>query len=163
MKLPQNLHASVSGLGVVSFRRTGVSLLSGSVLILLACSVEQPVSGPVTLAAEWKIVDPPEPLRVGSKELQELCLQVVGTTTDVDFEKGRLLVNGQWHRLGGDAVDDEQTTHGLRVGSLGGDTVCFYRAGEPGFGPARTIVRLRLRSDPPLQLAQVRWSSHDQK
>jgi hypothetical protein len=146
----------------------GAARLTAPVLLLgLACSVEQPISGPVTLTGEWKAIDPPEPLRVGSKELQEVCLQVVGTTTDVDFDKGRLLVNGQWHVLGGEAVDDEQTKHDLRVGSLGGHTVCLYRAGEPvsgpEFDPERTIVRLRLRSDPPLQLGQVRWSSHDQK
>jgi hypothetical protein len=150
-------------------RRTGIRQLLASVFVLLAqaCSIEQPVSGPMALTAEWKTVDPPEPLRVGSKELQEVCLQVVGTTTDVDFEEGRLLVNGQWHTLGGEAVDDAQTNHDLRVGSLGGDTVCLYRAGAPvsgpDFDPERTIVRLRLRSDPPLQLGQIRWSSHDQK
>lgn len=142
--------------------------LRGALFLLgLACAIEQPVSGPIVLASEWKAVDPHEPLRVGSKEVQEVCLQVVGTTTDVDFEKGRLLVNGQWHVLGGEAVDDEQTKHDLRVGSLGGDTVCLYRAGEPvsgpDFPPDRAIVGLRLRSDPPLQLGQVRWSSHDQK
>lgn len=136
-------------------------------LTALACSIEQPVSGPVSLTTEWKAVDPPEPLRVGPKEQQEVCLQVVGTTTDVDFEKGRLLVNGQWHVLGGEAVDNEQKKHDLRIGSLGGDTVCLYRAGEPvsgpDFDPDLTIISLRLRSDPPLQLQQVRWLSHDQK
>lgn len=158
---------SVGWVGV-SLGRTGIRQLSASVFVLLAaCSIEQPVSGHVALTAEWKDIDPPEPLRVGSKEVQEVCLQVVGTTSDVDFDKGRLLVNGQWHVLGGEAVDDEQTKHDLRVGSLGGDTVCLYRAGEPVSGPEfdsdRTIVRLRLRSDPPLRLAQVRWASHDQK
>jgi hypothetical protein len=139
---------------------------SAYILGLLACSIEQPVSGPVSLTGEWKTIEPPEPLRVGRKELQEVCLQVVGTTIDADFEKDRLLVNGQWHVLGGEAVDSEQTTYGLRVGSLGGDTVCLYRAGKPtsgpDFPPDLTIVRLRLRSEPPVQVAQVRWVSHDQ-
>jgi hypothetical protein len=147
-------------------RQLTASLVLLGALLTQACSIEQPVSGPVSLTAEWQTVDPREPLRVGSKELQEVCLQVVGPTTDVDFEKGRLLVNGTWHVLGGEAVDNEQTTYGLRVGSLGGDTVCLYRAGRPtsgpDFSPDSTIIRLRLRSEPPLQVAQVRWSSHDQ-
>lgn len=142
--------------------------LAASVFLLgLACSIEQPVSDPLALTGEWKTVDPPKPLRVGNNELQEVCVQVVGTTTDVDFEKGRLLVDGQWHVLAGEAIDDEQATHDLRVGSLGGDTACLYRAGEPvngpDFEPDRSIVKLRLRSAPPLQVARVRWSSHDQK
>jgi hypothetical protein len=37
------------------------------------------------LTGEWKTIEPSEPLPVGTKELQELCLQVVGTTTDVDL------------------------------------------------------------------------------
>jgi hypothetical protein len=135
-------------------------------LLAQACSIEQPVSGPIALTGEWKTIEPPEPLRIGSKELQEVCLQVIGTTTDVDFEQSRLLVNGQWHVLGGEAVDNNQTKYGLRVGSLGGDTVCLYRAGKPSsgpdFSPDLTIIRLRLRSEPSLQVAQVRWSSHDQ-
>lgn len=138
-----------------------------SSLLSQSCSIEQPVSGPVTLTSEWRTVGPPEPLRVGGKELQEVCMQVAGKVTDVDFEKGQLLVSGQWHALEGEALDDSQATHGLRVGSLGGDTVCLYRAGEPvsgpDFDPRRTIVKLRLRSDPPLQLTGARWLSHDQK
>lgn len=147
---------------------SGLRQLAATLVILgLACSIEQPVSGPVSLTAEWTTVMPPEPLRVGSKELQEVCVQFTGKVTDVDFEKGRLLVNGQWHVLEGEAIDDEQTTHTLRVGSLGGDTACLYRAGEPVNGPDfdadLKIVKLRLRSDPPLQVGQVRWLSHDQK
>jgi hypothetical protein len=133
---------------------------------LLVCSpIEQPVSGPITLTGEWKTIDPPEPLRVAGKLEQKVCLQVIGTTTDVDFEKGRLLVNGQWHALEGEAVDDEQTTYGLRVAQLGGDTVCLYRAADtprgPDFPSDRTIARLRLRSEPPLQVGEIRWHSYD--
>jgi hypothetical protein len=147
-------------------RQLMASIFMLGALLAQACSIEQPVSGPIALTREWKAIEPPEPLRVGSKEMQEICLQVIGATTDVDFEQGRLLVNGQWHVLGGEAVDNEQTKYGLRVGSLGGDTVCLYRAGKPStgpdFSPDLTIIRLRLRSDPPLEVAQVRWSSHDQ-
>lgn len=135
---------SVGWVGV-SLGRTGIRQLSASVLVLLAqaCSIEQPISGPLALTAEWKDIDPPEPLRVGSKELQEVCLQVVGTTTDVDFEKGRLLVNGQWHVLGGEAVDDEQTKHDLRVGSLGGDTACRQRSATSIAGSSNAAGRCR--------------------
>lgn len=135
-------------------------------LLAQACSIAQPVSGPVSLTSEWKTIDPPEPLKVGSRELQELCLQVVGAPTDVDFDNGKLLVNGQWHVVEGEAIDNEQTTYGLRLGSWGGNTVCLYRAGKPtsgpDFSPDTTITRLRLRSEPALQIALVRWSSHDQ-
>jgi hypothetical protein len=111
---------SPRGVGAAS-RRTGARQLTASVFILggllgSACSIEQPVSGPVSLTGEWKTVDPPKPLRVGNKAQQEVCLQVVGTMSNVDFEKGRVLVNGQWHVLEGEVVDDEQTKHGLRVG-----------------------------------------------
>jgi hypothetical protein len=135
--------------------------------VVSACSIEQPVSGPVTLTGEWTTVDPPKPLRVGGKEQQVFCLQVVGTLSDVDFEKGRVLVNGQWHLLGGEAVDSQQTKYALKVGDQGGNTTCLYRAGDPPRGPDfpgdLTIVRLRLRSEPPLQVGQIRWHSYDQK
>jgi len=41
------------------------------------------------LTGEWKTVKPPEPLRVGSRNEQKFCPQLVGTLSDVDFEKGR--------------------------------------------------------------------------
>jgi hypothetical protein len=134
---------------------------------LSGCSIEQPVSGPVSLTGEWKTIEPSEPLRVGGKEQQVFCLQVVGTMSDVDFEKGRVLVDGQWHVLGGEAVDNEQTKYTLKVGDQGGNTTCLYRAGKPPPGPDfpgdRTIIRLRLRSEPPLQIEEIRWHSYDQK
>jgi hypothetical protein len=66
-------------------RRTGVRQLSvsSSFCSRRRAASNSPVSGPVALTGERKTVDP---LRVGSKEL-EVCLQVVGTTTDVDFER----------------------------------------------------------------------------
>jgi hypothetical protein len=119
------------------------------------------------LNGEWKDIDPPEPLRVAGKEQQVFCLHLVDTLSDVDFEKGRVLVNGQWHVLGGEAVDNEQAKYALKVADQGGNTTCLYRAGAPPPGPDfpgdRTIVKLRLRSEPPLRVGEIRWHSYDQK
>jgi hypothetical protein len=121
------------------------------------------VSGPVALTGEWKTFDPPEPLRVERNE-QKLCLQL-DAIPDVDFQKGVVSVNGQRHALEGEAVDSEGTQYPLNVADRGGDTVCLYRAGEyprgPDFPVDRTIVRLRLRSEPPLQVRNIRWHSYD--
>jgi hypothetical protein len=153
------------GVGVASGRR-GALRASVFVLAALACSIEQPVSGPVALTGEWTTVTPPEPLRIGRNEQQKFCLQVVGTMSDVDFEKDRVLVDGQWHVLGGEAVDNEQAKYALKVAEQGGYALCLYRAGEPIPGPNfpadRTIVGLRLRSEPPLQVGEIRWHSYDQ-
>jgi hypothetical protein len=137
---------------------------SAYVLGALACSVNQPVSGPVSLTAEWKTIDPPAPLKVGGKLEQRLCLDV-GTMQDVDFDKGVVVLgNGQRHTLAGEVVDDQQTTYPLKVASQG-KTLCLHRAErtapEPDFPADRTIAKVRLRSEPPLQVAEIRWHSYD--
>lgn len=133
-------------------------------LLGLACSVEQPVSGPITLAGEWRTITPPEPLRVGGKLEQRLCLDI-GTTRDVDFEKGVVVLdNGQRHSLEGEVVDDRGTAHTLRLAEQG-RVVCLSRAAikpnTPDFPANLTIIRVRLRSEPALQVAEVRWHSYD--
>jgi hypothetical protein len=153
--------------GVGASRRTGARQLTAFVFILgglfgSACSIEQPVS-PVSLTGEWTTVTPPEPLRVEKNE-QKLCLQL-DAISDVDFQKGLVSVNGQRHALEGKAVDGEGIEYSLEVADRGGDTVCLYRAKEyprgPDFPVDQTIVRLRLRSEPPLQVRNIRWHSYD--
>jgi hypothetical protein len=128
-----------------------------------ACTVEQPVSGPIALTDEWATVEPPKPLRVAGKNAQALCLQVP-TLRNVDLQNGVVLVDGR-HVLEGEAIDNEGSQYSLRVASLQGDIVCLYRAGErppgPDFPAKRTIIKLRLRSTPPLQVEKIRWRSYD--
>jgi hypothetical protein len=137
-------------------------------LLAQACSIDQPVSGPVALTSEWTTVTPPAPLKVGNREQQKFCLQV-GQMHDLNFENGVALDNepGQRHVLEGKAVDDAGTQYPLKLAEAGGDHVCLYRAGEPIAGPNfpadKTIVALRLRSEPPLQVGEIRWRSYDQK
>jgi hypothetical protein len=149
-------------------RQTGARKLAASVFMLgallaQACSIEQPVSGPVALTSEWKTIEPPEPLRVKRNE-QKFCLQV-GAIRNVDLQGGVVLENGQRHVLDGEAVDSEGIKYPLKPEGLRGDTVCLYRTGElpagPDFPVSRTIIRLRLRSEPPLQVGEIRWYSYD--
>jgi hypothetical protein len=130
----------------------------------LACSIEQPVSGPVALTREWTSVDPPEPLRVAGKEEQVVCLEIVGTVTDIDLQNG-VVVDGKRHVLEGEAVDAGQTPYALEVGAQGGSRVCLYRAGDLPHGPdyPEDVVRLRLRSTPPLQIDRIWWHSANRK
>jgi len=150
---------------VGKFRAASVRQLTASAYILgmLACSIEQPVSGPVALTGEWTTVEPPKPLRVGGKSEQALCLQIP-TLHDVDLHNGVMLGDGR-HVLEGDVVDDQGAQYPLNVSSLQGDIVCLYRAARmpnvPDFPPDRTIVRLRLRSEPALQVGQIQWRSYD--
>lgn len=132
-----------------------------------ACSVEQPVSGPVTLTGEWKTVDPPEPLRAAGKGEQLVCVQIVGKVIDIDLQDG-VVVDGRRHVVGAEAVDNKQTVYALKVGSIGGSvagTVCLSRAGERPQGPdfSEDVIRFRLRSEPPLQVERIWWYSGDQK
>jgi hypothetical protein len=83
--------AGKPGLGNPS-RWTGGCRLIASVLILSlagllgqACSIEQPVSGSVTLTMELKTIAPPEPLRVEGKHRQVVCLHV-DAIADADFK-----------------------------------------------------------------------------
>jgi hypothetical protein len=149
-------------------RQTGARQLTASVftlgaLLAQACSIEQPVSGPVMVTSEWTTVEPPEPLRIARNE-QKFCLQV-GTIRNVDLQGGLVLGNGQRHVLDGEAVDSEGVKYPLKAEGLRGDTVCLYRAGGlppgPDFPADRTIIRLRLRSEPPLQVGEIRWYSYD--
>jgi hypothetical protein len=116
------------------------------------------------LTAEWKTIEPPEPLRVAGKLEQRLCLDV-GTMRDVDFEKGMVVLgNGQRHTIAGEVVDSEQRTYPLEVVEQG-KTVCLNRAEqtapEADFPSDRTIIKVRLQSEPPLQVAEIRWHSYD--
>jgi hypothetical protein len=148
-------------------RQVGTRALTASIFIVLtqACSIEQRVSGPILLTGEWQTIEPPQPLRVGRKEQQKLCLQV-GKMRDLNFENGVALDDerGQRHMLEGEAFDKEGTKHGLTLAEAGGDHVCLYRAGDNPAGPdfRGDLVRLRLRSEPPLQVEEIRWYSHDQ-
>jgi hypothetical protein len=106
---------------------------------------------------------PPEPLRIARNE-QTFCLRI-NTLRDIDLQDGIVLGNGQRHVLGGEAMDDAGAHYPLKVGALRGDTVCLYRAkkGPSGsdFPPDRTITGLRLRSQPPLQIREIRWLAYN--
>lgn len=150
-------------------RRSGLGHIvrfSAAVALLGACGIEQPVSGPISLTNEWKTIEPAEPLRVAGKNEQKLCMQLVDAPTDVSFEKSAVQINGQWHVLDGEAVDNEQANYGLRLAQLGGSTACLYRAANipptgPDFPPDRTLGVLRLRSVPPIEVEKVWWLSYD--
>jgi hypothetical protein len=156
------------GVGAAS-RRTGARKLTAFVFILggllgSACSlIEQPVSGPVALTDQGVTVTPPKQLRIARNE-QKVCLHV-GAIGDVDFEKGVVQVNGQPHAIAGEAVDNEGTRYPLKVGDWGGDTVCLYRAErldpDSDFPSGRRIAALRLRSQPPLQVREIRWLAYN--
>lgn len=148
-----------------AYRRASASAFILVGLLGSACSIEQLVSGPLALTGEWTTVTPPEPLRVAGKLEQKVCLKIEGTVTDIDLKNGVMLA-GQRHVLGGEAIDSEQVKYALDVGELGPSGVCLYRPpGDtppgPDFPEKRTIVRLRLRSDPPLQVGEIRWRSYD--
>jgi len=132
-------------------------------LLAQACSVEQPVSGPVALTGEWTTIEPPAPLRIAGNEQQKVCLHIV-TIHDTDFKNVVVLDNGQRHTLEGEAVDSKGGNYALKIGDLGGRDVCLYRAGEHPPGPdfSAGLIKLRLRSVPPLQVAAIRWYSYDQ-
>lgn len=93
------------------------------------------------------------------KNQQSFCVPV-DTFRDVNLE-GFVLGNGERHVLEGEAVDSEGTKYALEAVGRRGDSVCLYRAGEfpagPDFPAERTIVRLRLRSEPPLEVGEIRW------
>jgi hypothetical protein len=156
------------GVGAAS-RRMGASERMASVFVVAAllgsgCApIEQPVSGPVALTDQWVTVSPPEPLRIARNE-QTFCLQI-DTVRDIDLQDGVMLGNGQRHVLGGAAIDDEGTQYPLKVGALRGDTVCLYRAGkrppDSDFPADRSIAELRLRSQPPLQVREIRWFAYN--
>jgi len=146
-------------------QRPGASAFILVGLLGSACSIEQPVSGPLALTGEWTTVTPPEPLRVAGKLEQKVCLKIEGTVTDIDLKNGVMLA-GQRHVLGGKAIDSEQVEYTLGVGELGPSGVCLYRPpGDtppgPDFPAKRTIIKIRLRSDPPLQVDEIRWRSYD--
>jgi hypothetical protein len=65
--------------------RRPASALIAVVLLGQACSVEQLVSGRVSLTGDWTTVEPPAPLRVAGKYQQKLCLQI-DTARDIDVQ-----------------------------------------------------------------------------
>lgn len=190
LALSQRLQAHSAGVGRLSHRRWRASQFcrglsspdrganqSGmpfvwrfvilAALVAQACSIEQPISGPVSLTGEWKTITPPEPLRVAGKHRQVVCLHV-DSISDADFEKSIVVMNnGQQHLVEGEATDNEQAKYPLKVRERGGGHFCLYRFGErpPGsdFPDDGTIVSLRVRSEPPLQIEKIVWHSYDQR
>jgi hypothetical protein len=133
-------------------------------LFVLACKpIEQPISGPVTLTGEWKTIEPSESLHIAGREEQKVCLEILGMVTDTDLDNG-VVVNGQRHVVEGEVLDTDQTPFALKVGAQGGNRVCLSRAGTPPRGPdyPKNIIRVRLRSEPELQIERIWWHSNDQ-
>lgn len=128
--------------------------------LLLACSTEQKVSGPLALTDEWTTVTPPEPLNVARYE-QKACVRL-DAVSDVDHGTVTF-ASGQRSRLEGEAIDNRGTAYALEAVGLSGDCVCLYRAGDYPRGPdfPAEIVSLRLRSSAPLEVREVTWHSYD--
>jgi len=143
-------------------RLTATVLLVGA-LLTHACSIEQPVSGPVALTSEWQTIEPPAPLRSGGRHGQYFCLHTGAAVYMEDARKNVVLLNGLPHVLEGEAVDDQHATYLLRPGMHAGDEICLSRAEPvppgPDFPQARRVVALRLRSVPPIQVQEIRWLS----
>ena len=143
-------------------RGCGIAIAVLLLLHIAGCRpvVEQPVSGPLTLADTWTEVRPPSPLRV-KKDEQAVRLELPGIA-DIGAN-GRLELAGDKSvTLAGEVVDDHGTVYPLTLGAItGGRHAFFYRAGDhppgPDFPVDRTIVTLRLRSDPPVDVEEVRW------
>lgn len=123
---------------------------------------EQPVSGPVAVGAEWLEIVPPSPLSVVKNE-QSIRLQVAGVA-DMDAGGSLTLDDGRRIRVTAEVIDDRGTRYPLTLGGISGMQyayVYFYRAGDyppgPDFPLDRTIVKLRMRSDVPLEVEEIRW------
>jgi len=117
------------------------------------------------LSEEWTSIEPPEPLRTGGRLEQKFCLQIA-VFSDMDPHNGVTLASsGQRHVIESEAEDRERTEYPLWVAEIAGDHTCLYRAGErapgPDFPSDRMMVRLRLRSEPPLQVGKNWWRSYD--
>ena len=134
------------------------------VVVVLAASgcgpSDRPVSGPILLGPEWVEVVPPSPLQV-SRDEQAVRLRLAGIA-DMDLHDGLKFEDGRRVVIEAEVVDDQGTAYPLALGGIAGSVhAYFYRAGEypPGsdYPADRTIVTLRFRSDPEIEVEEIRW------
>jgi hypothetical protein len=121
---------------------------------------EQPISGALELGPEWTEIAPPSPLRI-VKDEQSVRLSISGIA-DMGLDDSLSLDDGRRVGIAGEVVDDQGAIYPLTLGGIAATRHAYlYRAGEyppgPDFPPDRTIVKLRLRSDAPLQVEEIRW------
>jgi len=120
----------------------------------------QPVSGHKVFSANWLEIVPPSPLRVVENE-QSLRLQVAGIA-DMTLNDSLILDDGRTITVTAEVVDDQGNLYPLTLGGISGTKHAYlYRAGDyppgPDFPVDRTIVMLRVRSDAPLEVEEIRW------
>jgi hypothetical protein len=120
----------------------------------------QPVSGKTEIGADWKDIVPPSPLQVVENE-QSIRLRLTGIE-DMTHSNSLILTDGREITFTAVVIDDQGSSYPLSLGGIAGDQhAYFYRAGEyppgPDFDVDRTIVKLRLKSDLPLELDEIQW------
>jgi hypothetical protein len=120
----------------------------------------QPVSGTIEFDTEWKDIVPPSPLQVVENE-QSIRLSLAGIK-DMTHTDSLLLTDGRKVTITAEVFDDQGMRYPLSLGGIGGGQhAYFYRAGDyppgPDFDVERTIVKLRIKSDLPLQVDEIEW------
>jgi len=145
---------------VLSLGTGGCNQTGPPTLGVLAGVYNQPVSGHTVFGADWLEIVPPSPLRVVEIE-QSIRLQV-GGIADMTLSDSLILDDGRTISITAEVIDDQGTRYPLTLGGIsGGKHAYFYRAGDyppgPDFQVNRKIVRLRVRSDAPLEVEEIRW------
>lgn len=120
----------------------------------------QPVSGRTRFGVDWKDIVPPSPLQVVENE-QSIRLRSAGIK-DMTHSDSLILTDGRKVTISAVVVDDQGTSYPLSLGGIAGaQHAYFYRAGDyppgPDFNVERTIVKLRLKSDLPLEVDEIQW------
>jgi hypothetical protein len=120
----------------------------------------QPVSGKTEFGKDWKDIVPPTPLQVVENE-QSIRLKLDGIK-DMTHSDSLLLTDGRKVTITAEVIDDQDRRYPLTLGGIGGaQHAYFYRAGDyppgPDFDVDRTIVKLRLKSDLPLEVDEIQW------
>lgn len=120
----------------------------------------QPVSGETVFDAEWKVIVPPAPLPVVENE-QSVRLKLDGIK-DMTHSDSLLLADGRKVTIAAEVFDDQGRRYPLTLGGIGdAQHAYFYRAGDyppgPDFDVERTIVKIRMKSDQPLEVDEIEW------
>jgi hypothetical protein len=82
--------------------------------------------------------------------------------TDMTHGNALLLADGREVNITAVVLDDQGARYPLSLGGIAGAQHAYlYRAGEyppgPDFDVNRTIVKLRVKSDPPLEVEEIAW------
>ncbi|HEX7999966.1 MAG TPA: hypothetical protein VF528_16375 [Pyrinomonadaceae bacterium] len=152
-----------------SRRILGVTLLM--LALAASCSLyrkldpylDREISGPVTITSEWLEIKPTEPLSP-MRQQQEIVLDIAGNH-HLELTAGDMILqDGSANKFEVQMIDEYMNVYNANGHTLSGSLLGFFvydkSSGKDGLPQDRTYIKVRIRSDKPIQCSRILWRGY---